>query len=71
MIAYSMSRPLPHAGKAADQGVPAKQFVDDCKKKNILIMGIGHRIKSKTNPDMRVELVKKFALDYLAPTTLQ
>merc|ERR1711972_163962 len=26
------------------------------------IMGIGHRIKSKTNPDMRVELVKEFAL---------
>jgi ATP citrate (pro-S)-lyase len=48
--------------KAADQGVPAKKFVDDCKKNNILIMGIGHRIKSKTNPDMRVELVKNYAL---------
>merc|ERR1712203_760992 len=31
-------------------------------KNNILIMGIGHRIKSKTNPDMRVELVKNYAL---------
>merc|ERR1719394_702806 len=40
--------------KAADGGVPPKQFVNDCKKNNILIMGIGHRIKSKTNPDMRV-----------------
>merc|ERR1719498_225738 len=49
--------------KAADQAIPAKQFVDDCKKKNILIMGIGHRIKSKTNPDMRVELVKNYALE--------
>merc|ERR1719453_2609391 len=48
--------------KAADQGVPAKKFVDDCKKNNILIMGIGHRIKSKANPDMRVELVKNYAL---------
>merc|ERR1719487_21464 len=48
--------------KAADSGVAPKQFVDDCKKNNVLIMGIGHRIKSKTNPDMRVELVKEFAL---------
>merc|ERR1719498_161129 len=48
--------------KAADSGTPPKQFVDDCKKNNILIMGIGHRIKSKTNPDTRVELVKEFAL---------
>merc|ERR1719324_1487648 len=50
--------------EAADAGVPAKKFVDDCKKNNILIMGIGHRIKSKTNPDMRVELVKEFALKH-------
>merc|ERR1712193_509479 len=50
--------------KAADTGVPPKKFVDDCKKGNILIMGIGHRIKSKTNPDMRVELVKEFALKH-------
>jgi ATP citrate (pro-S)-lyase len=48
--------------KAADSGLRPKQFVDDCKKNNILIMGIGHRIKSKTNPDMRVELVKEYAL---------
>merc|ERR1712226_1609998 len=48
--------------KAADGAVPPKKFVDDCKKNNILIMGIGHRIKSKTNPDMRVELIKDFAL---------
>jgi len=50
--------------KAADQGLAPKQFVDDCKKKNVLIMGIGHRIKSKANPDMRVELVKKYALEH-------
>merc|ERR1719198_2659814 len=48
--------------EAADKGVAPKQFVNDCKKNNILIMGIGHRIKSKTNPDMRVELVKEYAL---------
>merc|ERR1711937_1079130 len=50
--------------QAADSGIAAKKFVDDCKKKNILIMGIGHRIKSKTNPDMRVELVKEYALKH-------
>merc|ERR1712137_194275 len=47
--------------KAADANVTLKQFVSDCKKNNVLIMGIGHRIKSKTNPDMRVELVKQFS----------
>merc|ERR1712217_321449 len=49
--------------KAADSAVAPKQFVNDCKN-NILIMGIGHRIKSKTNPDKRVELVKEFALEH-------
>jgi ATP citrate (pro-S)-lyase len=48
--------------KAADAGTAPKVFVNDCKKNNILIMGIGHRIKSKANPDMRVELVKNYAL---------
>eukprot|EP00427_Karlodinium_veneficum_P044464 CAMPEP_0169253946 /NCGR_PEP_ID=MMETSP1016-20121227/38895_1 /TAXON_ID=342587 /ORGANISM="Karlodinium micrum, Strain CCMP2283" /LENGTH=1067 /DNA_ID=CAMNT_0009335339 /DNA_START=64 /DNA_END=3268 /DNA_ORIENTATION=+ len=50
--------------KAADSAVAPKQFVNDCKKNNILIMGIGHRIKSKANPDMRVELVKDYALKH-------
>merc|ERR1712232_1285539 len=50
--------------KAADSGVNAKQFVNDCKKNNVLIMGIGHRIKSKTNPDMRVEIMKEYALKH-------
>merc|ERR1711977_475135 len=48
--------------RAADAGTAPKVFVNDCKKNNILIMGIGHRIKSKANPDMRVELVKDYAL---------
>jgi len=47
--------------QAADSGVSAKNFVDDMKKNNKLIMGIGHRIKSVTNPDQRVELIKEFA----------
>jgi ATP citrate (pro-S)-lyase len=48
--------------KAADGGVDAKQWVTDMKKENKLIMGIGHRIKSKTNPDSRVEIIKNFSL---------
>merc|ERR1719156_286425 len=50
--------------EAADQGVNAKKWVTDMKKENKLIMGIGHRIKSKTNPDTRVEVIKKFALKH-------
>jgi len=47
---------------AADAGVNAKKWVTDMKKENKLIMGIGHRIKSKTNPDTRVEVIKNYAL---------
>jgi len=54
--------------KAADAGTAPKVFVNDCKKNNILIMGIGHRIKSKANPDMRVELVKNYALKNFGET---
>jgi len=56
--------------KAADAGIPPKQFVNDCKKNNILIMGIGHRIKSKANPDKRVELVKDYALAKFGTTNV-
>eukprot|EP00416_Gambierdiscus_australes_P022510 CAMPEP_0171078740 /NCGR_PEP_ID=MMETSP0766_2-20121228/14819_1 /TAXON_ID=439317 /ORGANISM="Gambierdiscus australes, Strain CAWD 149" /LENGTH=660 /DNA_ID=CAMNT_0011535887 /DNA_START=35 /DNA_END=2017 /DNA_ORIENTATION=+ len=47
--------------KAFDSGVSAKDFIDNMKKTNQLIMGIGHRIKSLQNPDMRVEIIKGFA----------
>merc|ERR1719428_1778002 len=56
--------------KAADAGTQPKVFVNDCKKNNILIMGIGHRIKSKTNPDMRVELVKNYALKHFGEASV-
>merc|ERR1712023_57897 len=48
--------------EAADMGVNAKKWVTDMKKENKLIMGIGHRIKSKTNPDTRVEVIEAYAL---------
>jgi len=44
-----------------DSGMSPKRFVDDMKKGNKLIMGIGHRVKSLTNPDQRVVLIKEFA----------
>ncbi|MEA3349504.1 MAG: citrate/2-methylcitrate synthase [Chloroflexota bacterium] len=36
-------------------------MVKDMKKKNVNIQGIGHRIKSVTNPDQRVTLLKEYA----------
>merc|ERR1719422_1360488 len=46
---------------AHDSGVSPAGFVDYMKKSNQLIMGVGHRIKSLSNPDQRVEIVKKYA----------
>jgi len=46
---------------AVDRGMTAKQFVTSMHSKNELIMGIGHRIKSINNPDMRVVLIREFA----------
>merc|ERR1712078_557551 len=40
--------------QAYNSGVSPKDFVDQMKKSNKLIMGIGHRIKSLANPDQRV-----------------
>ncbi|WVQ83248.1 hypothetical protein IAT38_005387 [Cryptococcus sp. DSM 104549] len=38
-------------------GATPREFVDSMRKANRLIPGIGHKIKSKTNPDLRVVLV--------------
>mmetsp|Transcript_42461 Transcript_42461/g.92638 ORF Transcript_42461/g.92638 Transcript_42461/m.92638 type:complete len:1108 (+) Transcript_42461:49-3372(+) len=48
--------------QASDAGQTPNEFVRMMKKQNKLIMGIGHRVKSVTNPDKRVELVKDFAM---------
>lgn len=47
--------------RAIDTGLTPREFVDSMRKANKLIPGIGHKIKSLTNPDLRVELVKNFA----------
>ena len=43
-------------------------MVKDMKSKNVNIQGIGHRIKSVTNPDVRVEILKKYVKKYFPIT---
>merc|ERR1711904_429447 len=53
-----------------DAGLSPKDFIDSMKKNNKLIMGIGHRIKSLSNPDQRVEIIKNFAKSNFNSTPL-
>lgn len=46
---------------AYDRRITPEQFIDEMKNKGINIPGIGHRVKSVSNPDMRVELLRKWA----------
>jgi ATP citrate (pro-S)-lyase len=46
---------------ALDNGEDAQTFVNRMRKQNILIMGIGHKIRTLQNPDMRVKIIKEFA----------
>ncbi|EIM23517.1 ATP-citrate synthase [Wallemia mellicola CBS 633.66] len=48
--------------RGVESGLSPREFVDSMRKANRLIPGIGHKIKSKTNPDLRVELVKDFVI---------
>jgi ATP-citrate lyase alpha-subunit len=50
---------------ALERGLTPRQFVDDMKAKNINIPGIGHRVKSVQNPDMRVKLLEEWAFTNL------
>ncbi|KAH6592709.1 hypothetical protein BASA61_004475 [Batrachochytrium salamandrivorans] len=50
--------------QAYDQGLSPQEFVDSMRKKHQLILGIGHKIKSRTNPDLRVSIVKEFVRDH-------
>ncbi|KIO21410.1 hypothetical protein M407DRAFT_245492 [Tulasnella calospora MUT 4182] len=45
---------------ARDRGLSPREFVDEARRANKLISGIGHKIKSVNNPDFRVELVKEY-----------
>ncbi|OLL23321.1 putative ATP-citrate synthase subunit 1 [Neolecta irregularis DAH-3] len=55
---------------AYDKGLSPRDFVDSMRKQNILISGIGHRIKSLNNPDQRVELIKDYVKLHFPSTKL-
>jgi len=46
---------------AYDKNWTPRQFVDTMRRQNRLILGIGHKIKSRTNPDLRVQIIKEYA----------
>mmetsp|Transcript_12735 Transcript_12735/g.33221 ORF Transcript_12735/g.33221 Transcript_12735/m.33221 type:complete len:601 (-) Transcript_12735:1240-3042(-) len=49
---------------AVDTGLTPHELIDVKRKQGELLMGIGHRIKSLENPDMRVVILKKFVMDH-------
>jgi len=46
--------------EAYDAGLIPMEFVNSMRKKGTLIMGIGHRVKSINNPDVRVKVIKEY-----------
>lgn len=44
--------------------------MDNLRKDHKLIMGIGHKIKSRTNPDLRVKILIDFATAHFPETPL-
>jgi ATP citrate (pro-S)-lyase len=55
---------------AFDSGKTPSQFVNEMKLKGVNIQGIGHRIKSIHNPDMRVEIISSYAKKHFKATPL-
>ena len=55
---------------ACDAKSSPEKFVKDMRRANKLIMGIGHRIKSLSNPDKRVEIIKEYALKHFQDNTV-
>ena len=56
--------------QALDTGLTPQQFVDEMKMRGVFIQGIGHRIKSIHNPDMRVTIIKEYAKSHFKATPL-
>ena len=54
--------------EAYDMGKSPAQFISEMKKKGVNIQGIGHLIKSTHNPDLRVSILKEFALNNFKET---
>ena len=59
-----------HFKYADDNKLTPAEFLNHMKKLGIPIPGIGHRIKSLKNPDLRVEGLKKFAASHFPATPL-
>jgi ATP-citrate lyase alpha-subunit len=59
-----------HFKYADDNKLTPAEFLNHMKKEGIPIPGIGHRIKSLKNPDLRVEGLKKYAAQYFPATPL-
>ncbi|KAM7045341.1 LOW QUALITY PROTEIN: ATP-citrate synthase-like [Molossus nigricans] len=55
--------------KAFDSGIIPMEFVKK-KKEGKLIVGIGHRVKSINNPDMRVQILKDYVKQHFPATPL-
>jgi ATP citrate (pro-S)-lyase len=55
---------------AYDQNWSPQEFVNNTRKEHRLIMGIGHKIKSRTNPDLRVSILKDYATRAFPETPL-
>ena len=55
---------------ADDNKMSPAEFLNFMKGEGVPIPGIGHRIKSLKNPDLRVEGLKKFAREYFPSTPL-
>ncbi len=55
---------------ANDNNMTPAEFLGYMKKEGVPIPGIGHRIKSLRNPDLRVEGLKKFANEHFPATPL-
>jgi succinyl-CoA synthetase alpha subunit len=56
--------------RAYDAGLTPEQFIRDMKGKGANIPGIGHKVKSLTNPDMRVTQLKAFCKKHFKKTEL-
>jgi ATP-citrate lyase alpha-subunit len=55
---------------ANDNGMTPAEFISYMKKEGKTISGIGHRVKSVRNPDLRVSGLKKFAAEAFPATPL-
>ncbi|CAH8558011.1 unnamed protein product [Schistosoma turkestanicum] len=56
--------------QAYDAGLTPAQFVNQERQASRLIMGIGHRIKSITNPDKRVQLLSNYVHEHFVATPI-